>query len=89
MRQVLVEDGKAVGVRLKKEGGKIIRAKRAVVMNADRWAASKLLPKGTIPEEKRWVLDMFYHSSRTVRLYLLHRLNAHFFIHASIDRCIR
>lgn len=53
VRQVLVEDGKAVGVRLKRAGGKIIRAKRAVVMNADRWAAAKLLPKGTIPEEKR------------------------------------
>ena len=60
-----MEDEKAVGVRLKRRGGGgkggrnsggIIKAKRAVVMNADRWAAAKLLPEGTIPEEKRWVM---------------------------------
>ncbi|CAN0171110.1 unnamed protein product, partial [Laminaria digitata] len=54
---VLVEDEKAVGVKLKRRGGDksggVIRAKRAVVMNADRWAAAKLLPEGTIPKEKR------------------------------------
>lgn len=50
---MLVEYGKAVGVRLKK-GNEVIRARRAVVMNADRWAAAKLLPEGSIPEEKRW-----------------------------------
>lgn len=58
--QVLVEDEKAVGVRLKRRGGGgkrggVIRARRAVVMNADRWAAAKLLPEGTIPVEKRYV----------------------------------
>ncbi|CAM9947915.1 unnamed protein product, partial [Hapterophycus canaliculatus] len=60
---VLVEGEKAVGVRLREKGGggkgargrrpRSIRARRAVVMNADRWAAAKLLPEGTIPEEKR------------------------------------
>ncbi|CAM9806742.1 unnamed protein product [Pylaiella littoralis] len=61
VEQVLVEGNKAVGVRLRGKGGgmgtrgrgRSIRAKRAVVMNADRWAAAKLLPEGTIPEEKR------------------------------------
>nr|ATQ36024.1 prolycopene isomerase-like2 [Petalonia fascia] len=60
VEQVLVEGEKAVGVRLRGKGGgskgrraRTIRAKRAVVMNADRWAAAKLLPEGTIPEEKR------------------------------------
>ncbi len=61
LRQVLVEGKTAVGVRLRGKGagaggkgrGRSIRAKRAVVMNADRWAAAKLLPAGTIPDEKR------------------------------------
>eukprot|EP00903_Cladosiphon_okamuranus_P006653 g6496.t1 len=59
VEQVLVEGKKAVGVRLRGKGagargrGRSIRAKRAVVMNADRWAAAKLLPEGTIPDEKR------------------------------------
>lgn len=56
-----MEGKKAVGVRLRGKGagagprarGRSIRAKRAVVMNADRWAAAKLLPEGTIPDEKR------------------------------------
>ncbi|CAM9406576.1 unnamed protein product [Ascophyllum nodosum] len=52
VEQVLVNDGKAVGVRLK-QGNEVIRAKRAVVMNADRWAAAKMLPEGSIPEKKR------------------------------------
>lgn len=58
--KVLVEGEKAVGVRLRGKGGggkgrrpRSIRARRAVVMNADRWAAAKLLPEGTIPDEKR------------------------------------
>lgn len=50
--QVLVDDDKAVGVKLRR-GGKVVKAKRAVVMNADRWAAAKLLPEGAIPEQKR------------------------------------
>ncbi|CAN0051245.1 unnamed protein product, partial [Ectocarpus sp. 12 AP-2014] len=60
VEQVLVEDKKAVGVRLRGKGagargrGRSIRARKAVVMNADRWAAAKLLPEGTIPEEKRY-----------------------------------
>lgn len=56
-----MEGKKAVGVRLRGKGagaggkgrGRSIRAKRAVVMNADRWATAKLLPEGTIPDEKR------------------------------------
>ncbi|CAM9422293.1 unnamed protein product [Choristocarpus tenellus] len=56
VEQVLVENGRAVGVKVAK-GDKVIRAKRAVVMNADRWAAMKLLPEGSIPDAKREECD--------------------------------
>jgi phytoene dehydrogenase-like protein len=48
--EVLVEGGKAVGVRLRGEGpdGKprTVRAKRAVVTNASVWDTQRLLPEG-------------------------------------------
>ena len=40
---MLVEDGRAVGVRVK--GGKEIRAKQAVVSNADLYNTFNLVPK--------------------------------------------
>ena len=43
--EIVFEDGKAVGMRLKK-GGRVIRAKTAVVTNASAWdTTSKLLPE--------------------------------------------
>ena len=44
VEEVLVEDGRAVGVRVK--GGKVVRAKKAVVSNADLYNTFKLVPKG-------------------------------------------
>jgi phytoene dehydrogenase-like protein len=44
VEEVLVEDGRAVGVRVK--GGKTIRAKQAVVSNADLYNTFKLVPEG-------------------------------------------
>jgi phytoene dehydrogenase-like protein len=46
--QVLVEDKRAVGVRLR--GGKQILALQAVVSNASVWDKLKLLPDETVPE---------------------------------------
>jgi phytoene dehydrogenase-like protein len=43
--EVLIEDGKAVGVRLSKSG-KIIKAKEAVISNADLYNTYKFVPEG-------------------------------------------
>lgn len=51
VEQVLVENNRAIGVRLR--GGKEVRARRAVVSNASVWDTLKLLPKSTIPESFR------------------------------------
>lgn len=41
--EIIVEDGRAVGIKLRK-GGKRIRARKAVVSNASVWDTLKLLP---------------------------------------------
>ena len=46
MEEVVVEDGRAVGVRLK--GGKTIGARQAVVSNADLYHTFKLVPPGAM-----------------------------------------
>ncbi|GAX44270.1 amine oxidase [Tolypothrix sp. NIES-4075] len=51
VEQVLVENNRAVGVRLR--GSKEIRASKAVVSNASVWDTLKLIPEGIIP--KRYV----------------------------------
>jgi phytoene dehydrogenase-like protein len=45
--EILVENNKAYGVKLRKNG-KIIRARRAVISNASIWDTTKLLTKGTL-----------------------------------------
>nr|ATQ36031.1 prolycopene isomerase-like3 [Sargassum fusiforme] len=49
VEEVLVEDGKACGVRLR--GGKVVRASRSVVSNASIWDTLKLVPEGALPKE--------------------------------------
>jgi len=44
VEEVLVEDGRAVGVRLK--GGGIVRARKAVISNADLHNTFRLVPRG-------------------------------------------
>jgi phytoene dehydrogenase-like protein len=51
VKEIVIEDGRAVGVRLRR-GNKVIRAKRAVISNASIWDTTKLLPEGTLPKEK-------------------------------------
>ncbi len=46
VEQILVEGGRAVGVRLR--NGEVIRARRAVVSNAVIWDTLKLLPEGAV-----------------------------------------
>jgi len=52
VEEVLVEGGRAAGVRLrgKKAGGQpeFIRAKKAVVSNASVWDTMRLLPEGEL-----------------------------------------
>mmetsp|Transcript_23956 Transcript_23956/g.23009 ORF Transcript_23956/g.23009 Transcript_23956/m.23009 type:complete len:583 (+) Transcript_23956:116-1864(+) len=50
VKNILIEDGKAAGVVMRR-GGKIIRAKRAVISNASIWDTTQLLPEGALPEE--------------------------------------
>ncbi|MBD0304487.1 MAG: carotene isomerase, partial [Tolypothrix sp. T3-bin4] len=65
VEQVLVENTRAVGVRLR--GSKEIRASKAVVSNASVWDTLKLIPEGVIPKrylEKQQAIpecDSFMH----------------------------
>jgi len=51
IEQVLVENNRAVGVRLR--GGEEIRARQGVVSNASVWDTLKLIPEDTVPREFR------------------------------------
>uniref|UniRef100_A0A0G4GWP1 Amine oxidase domain-containing protein n=2 Tax=Chromera velia TaxID=505693 RepID=A0A0G4GWP1_9ALVE len=51
VEEILVEDGRAVGVRLR--GGKVVRARKAVVTNASVWDTLKLLPEGALETAER------------------------------------
>ena len=51
VEQLLVENDRAVGVRLR--GGKQMRSRRAVVSNASVWDTLKLLPEGAVPKRFR------------------------------------
>ena len=50
MEEILVEEGRAVGVRLRggggDKGGKEVRASKGVVSNCDMWSTYKMIPKG-------------------------------------------
>jgi phytoene dehydrogenase-like protein len=48
---VMVEDGRAVGVQLKRGGQ--VRARRAVISNATVWDTQRLIPEGAVPEADR------------------------------------
>ncbi|KAI3428469.1 hypothetical protein D9Q98_007294 [Chlorella vulgaris] len=60
---IVVEGGRAAGVRLRPKGGgggqgdsaagTVIRARKAVVSNASVWDTLKLLPQGAVPEAYR------------------------------------
>lgn len=49
VEQVLVERGRAIGVRLR--SGEELRARQAVVSNASIWDTLKLVPEGALPKE--------------------------------------
>lgn len=51
VEQVLVENNRAVGVQLR--GGKVLRARRAIVSNASVWDTLKLLKLEAIPSQWR------------------------------------
>ena len=58
VEEILIEDGRAVGVRCR--GGKIIKASKGVVSNADLWTTSKLVPEGVhegFDEERKTLLQ--------------------------------
>ncbi|CAM9565263.1 unnamed protein product [Chrysoparadoxa australica] len=48
VEEILVEDGRAVGVRLR--NGSEVRASTAVISNASVWDTMKLLPKDSVPD---------------------------------------
>ena len=51
VEQILVENGRAVGVQLR--GGKAVQARRAVISNASIWNTLKLLPDDALPRQFR------------------------------------
>ncbi|KAK9903392.1 hypothetical protein WJX75_004649 [Coccomyxa subellipsoidea] len=58
VEDILLEGGKAVGVRLAKRGSRqqgheVIRAARAVISNASVWDTQRLLPTGAAPDSWR------------------------------------
>ena len=48
VENILVEDGRAAGVVLR--GGETLRARRAVISNADLWSTTRLVPPGVAPQ---------------------------------------
>lgn len=48
VERVIVEDGRAVGVELR--SGRVVRARKAVVSNADLWSTYRLVERGACPE---------------------------------------
>jgi hypothetical protein len=52
VEQIVVENGRAVGIKLRK-GGKTVRARKAVVSNASIWDTLKLLPPESLRPEDR------------------------------------
>jgi len=53
VERILVEGGRAVGVRLAAEaGGEVLRARRGVISNASPWDTLALLPPEAVP--RRW-----------------------------------
>lgn len=51
VEEIIVEKGRAVGIRLRK-GGKRVKARRAVVSNASVWDTLKLLPPDSMREKE-------------------------------------
>lgn len=51
VEKIIVENGRAVGIQLRK-GGKRVRARKAVVSNASIWDTLKLLPPDSMPTEE-------------------------------------
>ncbi|CAM6125241.1 unnamed protein product [Calypogeia fissa] len=49
VEEIVVEAGRAVGVRLR--NGQYVKARKAVVTNADMWNTANLLPKDVLPKE--------------------------------------
>jgi phytoene dehydrogenase-like protein len=68
VESVMVEDGRAVGIRLRRGG--TIRARRAVVCNAAVWDAMKLLPEGAVPDEWRSECEDAPQAESIVHLHL-------------------
>lgn len=56
VEQIIVENGKAVGVKLR--GGEVIRARKAVVSNASTPDMLCLLPPGSVPPQWRQDIEM-------------------------------
>lgn len=57
VEEILVEDGKACGVKL--SSGKIVRAKQAVVSNADPYVTSNLLANAALSDEMKSYMATF------------------------------
>ncbi|MBW2314095.1 MAG: FAD-dependent oxidoreductase [Deltaproteobacteria bacterium] len=65
---VIVEGGRARGVRLRRGGE--VRARRAVVSNATIWDTLKLVPEGAFPETFRAKAAATPHTGSVVHLHL-------------------
>lgn len=84
--EILVEDGKAVGVRLASTG-QVIRAKQAVVSNADPYITNKLLAparsSGNLPEPIASYMDQMVNTDPSQGG--VKDLRSFIHIHAGID----
>ena len=52
VHEIMVEDGRATGVQLRR-GKRKIRAKKAVISNASVWDTMRLMPEGAVPDSVR------------------------------------
>jgi len=79
--EILVEDGRACGVRL--SSGKVIRAKQAVVSNADPYVTQKLLSKAELSEDMQQYMAKLTETDPTKEG--IPDLKSFIHIHAGID----
>lgn len=85
VEEIIVENNRAVGVKL--ASGKVIRARQAVVSNADPFITNKLLSKarskGLLPEEAARYMDSL--TNTDADNFGVPNLKSFIHIHAGID----
>lgn len=81
VEEILVENGKAVGVKL--TNGRVVKAKQAVVSNADPYVTDKLLSKASLDDKMKDYMKSFVNTDKSTGG--IEDLKSFIHIHAGID----